>query len=157
MQCLLHLDFRIIVENFPSLLARERNGQAPPESLSTISDAVSLACSFYSDSFFVLDGLDECPYENTSRNKLLNFIGDILGIKNSRTLLFSRNETDIQKFTSERLFGVLPLETRDWKLKEDMRIHIRKELGRKEKWGKLREDIHYLIEERLLRDSGHNT
>ncbi|RPA71657.1 hypothetical protein BJ508DRAFT_87980 [Ascobolus immersus RN42] len=153
-QCFSKMDYGRIEAGFPELVGRELRVQAPPESIDSLCQHVLKAVSFYSDVYVVLDGIDECPPE--SRYKILAFLRGISSSLHLHLLVVSRNEADIRKSFTQTSYEMLSLDDRDWALKEDMRIAIRKELGNSDKWSHLSSHLHSLIEERLLHDSGKN-
>ncbi|RPA71660.1 hypothetical protein BJ508DRAFT_88068 [Ascobolus immersus RN42] len=145
------LDDQSLFRDFLGLFDCEERTQAPPESIDIILSLITDALSLYARAYVIVDGIDECSSD--VRYKLLGFLRGLSKLESIHLLLVSRNEADIR--SSFGGYSTMSLDGRPG-LKDDMRIAVDLELGNEQKWGHLDKQLHLLIKETLIRDSGVN-
>ncbi|KAF8246567.1 hypothetical protein K440DRAFT_662004 [Wilcoxina mikolae CBS 423.85] len=142
------------IEKAPTgdLFSKMEKGHGPPGDMKRLAELTVAAAALYQRSTIIIDELDECPLD--MRRPLLGFITHLPRLSNTRILVMSRREVDIEDELG--VFPTLSLKEEKVNLKEDMRKHIEEEFKDTKKWGHTFQTMQEEITESLIRGSGMN-
>lgn len=100
----------------------------------------------------VIDGLDECPEDDSVRDEILNGLRVLEGYRKVRLLLTSRKELDIDEFMRD--MDALSVRVENAEVDRDIELYVWREISRHRRLRTLDAAVKKQIERDITRKSG---